>query len=250
MNKYFIVEEEASLKITLNRPLVGNAFNHEMILELTDIFKKVNLNVLDKKFKSIFLSGNGKHFCTGADLEWMKSASCLSEEENLSQMNDLISMYKTISACPFPIITYVHGCAYGGGIGLSSLSDYVISERSSVFCLSELKYGLIPGALTPFLIGKIGRTRFMQLALEPNPFDSETAIELGLITTIGTREEALKKCEEINQLPWLALLNLKKSVQLFSEKYEEGFEKLKSLSAECRIDKEGQERLKSFLTKS
>lgn len=249
MTKFFIIEEDTSFKITLNRPHIGNAFHHEMIIELTEIFKKINSTSSTSKIKTIFISGSGKHFCTGADLEWMKSAALISETENLSQMEDLISMYRTIAACPFPIIAFVHGCAYGGGIGISSLSDYVISDPSSVFCLSELKYGLIPGALTPFLISKIGRTNFMQLALEPRPFNSEKAVELGLVTSIGTREEALKKMSEINELPTHALRNLKKSVQIFTDKYESGFEKLKSLSAECRTDKEGQERLKAFLVK-
>jgi methylglutaconyl-CoA hydratase len=245
--KFFRVEEETSLKITLNRPEVGNAFHHEMILELTELFKNLNSR---PDYKSVFISGSGKHFCTGADLDWMKSAALLNEKENLSQMEDLISMYKTISACPLPVVTYVHGCAYGGGIGLCSLSDFVISDSGAVFNLSELKYGLIPGALTPFLLSKIGKTKFFQLALDCHPFDSKTALDLGLITTIGSKEMAMEKLCRINEYPALALKNLKKSVQLFSSNVEEGFDKLKFLSSECRSDKESQQRMELFFKKN
>ncbi len=244
--KYFQIEEGSSLKITLNRPETGNAFHHEMILEMTDLFKKINA---DPKYKMIFLAGSGKHFCTGADLNWMSSAETISPEENVHQMEDLMKMYKSIATCPLPLITYVHGAAYGGGIGLCSLSDYVIADRDSLFCLSEMKYGLLPGALTPFLLTKIGKTQFMKLALEANPFDSDKALSLGLITEIGDKKHAQDCLKKFEAWPAISLKNLKKSVQLFSDDITEGFEKLKYLSAECRSDKEVLELTKTFRKK-
>lgn len=243
MKKYFLVEEGSSLQITLNRPEVGNAFHHEMILELTSLFQSIKP---DSSFKTVFLKGSGKHFCTGADLNWMKSADSLSSADNIHQMNDLMTMYKTISACPLPLITYVHGCVYGGGIGLCALSDYVIAHENSTFCLSEMKYGLLPGALTPFLLERIGKMKFMKLALEATPFDARSAFEFGILSTIGDEQEAGHVRDKVNALPKLALTHLKKSVQLFLPDVSEGFEMLKLLSAECRSDSEGQKRMLAF----
>lgn len=246
MAKYFIVEEGSSLQITLNRPEVGNAFHHEMILELTSLFRSINA---DSPFKTVVLKGNGKHFCTGADLNWMKSADSLPAEENIRQMRDLMAMYKTISLCPVPVMTYVHGCIYGGGIGLCALSDYIVAHKDSIFCLSEMKYGLLPGALTPFLMEKIGKTKFMQLALMASPFTAAEALQMGIVTEVGDEQAASSALEKMNALPLLALRNLKKSVQLFMPDVSEGFEHLKILSAECRSDSEGQKRMQAFAKK-
>jgi len=241
-----LTEHGQSLLLTLNRPEKGNAFHLEMILEVTDLFKKISA---ENKHKLIFLEGKGKHFCTGADLKWMQSASSITEEENIQQMNDLITMYKVISSCPLPIITFVHGCVYGGGIGLCSLSDYVIADENTQFCLSEMNYGLLPGALTPFLLQKVGKTNFMKWALKAEVFGSEEATNCGLVTATGNRNDALKIFETFSHFPDVALKNLKKSVQLCYPDLNSYFEQLKFLSAECRINEEGQSRMKSFTKK-
>lgn len=243
MKKFFLVEEGSSLQITLNRPEVGNAFHHEMILELTSLFASVRS---DSSFKTVFLRGKGKHFCTGADLNWMKSAAEIGPSQNLEQMHDLMTMYETIAACPKPVITYVHGCVYGGGIGLCSLSDFVIAHPDSTFCLSEMKYGLLPGALTPFLLERIGKLKFMKLALEAAPFNADEAFLSGIVSELGDEKSAELIKDKFNELPALALTNLKQSVQLFMPEVNSAFQKLKTLSAECRSDSEGQKRMLAF----
>jgi len=243
---YELTEKGQLLILTLNRPEKGNAFHLEMILEVTDLFKKISA---ENTYKLILLEGKGKHFCTGADLHWMQSAANISETENVQQMNDLITMYKVISSCPVPLISYVHGCVYGGGIGLCALSDYVIADENAKFCLSEMKYGLLPGALTPFLLQKIGKSNFMKWALNAEAFESEEAHRCGLVSAIGNRTDAQKVFEQFSELPALALKNLKKSVQLCYPDLNSYFEQLKILSAECRGNEEGQHRMLSFTKK-
>ncbi len=147
-----------------------------MAKEIKDAFQSAS-----GKLQAVVLSGNGKHFCTGADLNWMKASAQLSFEENVSDMRIIKEMYKAIVECPCPIISIVHGKIRGGGLGLVACSDYVYAQEEADFALSEVNLGLIPGIISPFIIHRTGDEKFNELASSGRMFNVDEALKIGLI---------------------------------------------------------------------
>jgi methylglutaconyl-CoA hydratase len=140
------------LNIALNRPEKRNAFEPEMIRELTQAFAEASK---DMRLRAILLSGNGETFCAGGDLEWMKSTIKFSREENLRDAEALFDMFYTIRNCPHPVIGKIQGHAMGGGLGLVALCDIPAAEIETEFCFSEVKWGLVPSVISPFVREKM-----------------------------------------------------------------------------------------------
>lgn len=183
--KYIIVSKKNSnLCISLNRPETGNCYHFDMCKEISEAFKKA-----DQNYEKILLTGNGNNFCTGADLRWMKASASLSLEENIKDMSVIKEMYRSILECPIPIITKVQGKIRGGGMGLVACSDYVISDSNADFALSEVKLGLIPGIITPFVAHRIGEITFNELASSGMVIDANEAKKMSLIHEISNRTE-------------------------------------------------------------
>ena len=178
-------------KIALNRPDVHNAFNEVMIAELTDCF-----NSLDSDLKLILLSGNGKSFCAGADINWMKKMKNYSWDENLKDSMKLYQMLEALKNCPIPLIARVHGTALGGGAGLLSVCDYVIAEKKTKIGFTEVRLGLVPAVISPFVIRKIGESWAKSCMLTGEIFGTHRAFHAGLIHDMVPEEELDKRVEQ------------------------------------------------------
>ena len=162
------------LRVTLARPERRNAFDAELIAELTEAFADVD------DARAVVLAGDGQSFCAGADIEWQRAAIELSFDENVEDALKLHRMCETIDRCPAPVVARVHGYALGGGAGLAACSDIAISASDAVFGFSEVKLGIIPAVISPFVLPKIGQ-HARRYFLTGERFDAETALRIGLV---------------------------------------------------------------------
>ena len=149
------VEQDGDLlRVTLARPERRNAFDAELIAELTEAFEAVGDDV-----RAVLLAGEGESFSAGADVDWMRSSIELSYEENVADARRLRKMLETIDSCPAPVVARVHGHALGGGCGLVACSDIVVAAPDTLFAFSEVKLGIIPAVISPYALAKIGAER-------------------------------------------------------------------------------------------
>lgn len=170
--------EQHIATVTLNRPQIRNAFNDEMIAELTHAFKTLSD---DEQVRVIVLAAVGKAFCAGADLNWMRAMADYSYEENLADADKLAQMLKTIYECPKATIAAVQGDVYAGGMGLVAVCDVAIAVRIANFCLSEVRLGLAPATISPYVIRALGARASQRYFLSAEVFDSKKARQLGFI---------------------------------------------------------------------
>lgn len=234
--------------ICLNRPEKRNALNAEMITELTSAIIDVSDN---PKNRCLVIRGNGKSFSAGADLNYMKETARLSEEENQKDAEELFSLFETIYNCPLPTICYVHGSSFGGSNGIISACDYAIAEVQTVFSFSEVKLGLIPATISPFVLQKIGRQHALDTFLTGKRFDSNYAKEIGLVNIADTEEDALNHLEEyINFFKTSAPEAVKKTKKLVQKLANQNMAAVREftskLIAGARVNAEGQEGISAF----
>ncbi len=184
------VESKASvLNLTLNRPEVRNAINDELIAALTNA-----LHSIPAETRAVVLRGEGQGFCAGGDLDWMRKAAAYTEEENYQDAMKLAGLFKAITDCPAVVISLVHGAAFGGGCGLVAASDIAIASPDAKFSFSEVKLGLIPATISPFVIGKIGAGHARALFTTGEPFGAEHALRIGLVHEVAENlDEAVNR---------------------------------------------------------
>lgn len=175
------VESRGSvMTLTLNRPEVRNAFNDELIAALSKSFIELPPSV-----RVVVIRGEGPGFCAGGDLEWMRKASSYTEEQNYEDALKLAQLFRAIVECPAVVISLVHGAAFGGGCGLVAASDIAIARSDAKFSFSEVKLGLIPATISPFVLAKIGHGHARALFTSGEPFDAEKALRIGLVHEIA-----------------------------------------------------------------
>ncbi len=172
--------------LTLNRPEVRNAFNETMIAELRDAF--TTLGTRDD-VRAIVLAANGKAFCAGADLNWMKKMAGYSDAENRADALCLAQMLAAIYRCPKPVVARVNGDAYAGGMGLLCAADIVVAADNAHFCLSEAKLGLMPATIAPYVIRALGEQASRRYFVTAEAFDCATALRLGLVAEAVSAEQ-------------------------------------------------------------
>ncbi|MCS0631225.1 enoyl-CoA hydratase/isomerase family protein [Telluria mixta] len=180
MNKYDTVEisvEDKVATITLNRPDVRNAFNETTIADLAMAFDEVGR---EEQIRAIVLAAKGPAFCAGADLNWMKKMAGYSREENEADALRLADMLCTIYFSPKPVVAKVQGDCYAGGMGLVAVCDIVVASEGMNFCLSEVKLGLIPATISPYVIKAMGEQASRRYFLTAERFDAREAKRLGL----------------------------------------------------------------------
>jgi methylglutaconyl-CoA hydratase len=171
------VEQDADLlRVTMARPERRNAFDAELIRELTEAFSDVGDDV-----RAVLLSGDGKSFSAGADVEWMRNSVELSHEENVADARRLRMMLEAIDSCPAPVVARVHGHALGGGCGLVACCDIAFAAPDALFAFSEVKLGIIPAVISPFALAKIGPSAARRYFVTGEKFDAETALRIGLV---------------------------------------------------------------------
>jgi methylglutaconyl-CoA hydratase len=172
--------------VTLNRPDVRNAFNETMIAELDAVFCALDAR---DDIRAVVLAANGKAFCAGADLNWMKKMAGYSDDENRADALRLANMLSAVYRCGKPVIARVSGDAYAGGLGLVSACDIVVALDSVRFCLSEARLGLIPATIAPYVIRALGEQASRRYFVTAEPFDCASALRLGLVSEAVRADE-------------------------------------------------------------
>lgn len=180
--------------VVLKRPEVRNAFNETMIGEITHAFLELGRSA---EVRAIVLAAEGPAFCAGGDLNWMKAMADFTPEQNRADAAQLASMLRSIYQCPKPVIARVQGDCYAGGIGLVAACDIVVAVEAAQFCLSEVKIGLIPATISPYVIRSIGESAARRYFITAERFSAETAQRLGLVHEVATAE---KLDESVNLL--------------------------------------------------
>lgn len=237
--------------ITLNRPDVHNAMNETLMQELTSCFQRL---ASDPTISAVLLTGNGKSFCAGADLTWMKNMVHYSKEENKKDSHLLLDMYENIYACPKPVIGRVNGPAFGGGLGLVAVCDITVTIPDIKFGFSEVKLGIIPAVISTFVAQRMTPADMRRLFITGERFDSTIAQKIGLIDLIVPAEkldETVHSCvEQLRSSGPHAIKEIKHLMECLRKmdvkEYKDfTVEKI----SELRISQEGQEGITAFLEK-
>lgn len=176
--------------ITLNRPDVRNAFNEHVIAEIALAFDELGRNEI---VRAIVLAANGPAFCAGADLNWMKKMAGYSHSENHDDAMRLADMLRTIYLCPKPVVAKVQGDCYAGGMGLVAACDIAVAAEPANFCLSEVKLGLIPATISPYVIKAMGENAARRYFLTAERFGAQEAKRIGFVHEV-VAPEALDTC--------------------------------------------------------
>jgi methylglutaconyl-CoA hydratase len=172
--------------VTLNRPELRNAFNEHTIAELALVFDELGRNEL---VRAVVLAANGPAFCAGADLNWMKKMAGYSHAENQADAARLADMLRTIYLCPKPVVAKVQGDCYAGGMGLVAVCDIVVASDAANFCLSEVKLGLIPATISPYVIKAMGENAARRYFLTAERFGAREAYRIGMAHEVVAPEE-------------------------------------------------------------
>ena len=186
-------DQRGILYVSLNRPEVRNAFNDQLIRDLSSAFSN---EVRRNDVRAVVLKGEGPIFCAGGDLNWMKNAATLTLEENFADARRLAQLFADLNECPKPVIGSIHGAAIGGGVGLVSICDIAIATADTQFSLSEVRLGIIPACIGPFVTAKIGPSLARALFVGASRFQGAKAKEMGLIHEVAANLNELKALEE------------------------------------------------------
>jgi methylglutaconyl-CoA hydratase len=227
------------LRVTLARPARRNAFDTALIAELTEAFADVG------DARAVVLAGDGPSFCAGADVEWQRAAIDLSYDENVEDALRLYRMMETIDSCPAPVVARVQGYALGGGSGLVACVDVALAAEDAVFGFSEVKLGIIPAVISPFVFPRIGAAA-RRYFLTGERFDAPTALRIGLVHEVATDlDEAVGRVvrELLSSGPEAA----RAAKRLIRER--PAGEEAAHVAARLRTSTEGQEGLRAFLEK-
>ncbi len=228
------------LRVTLARPEQRNAFNAALIAELADVFVDVG------RVRALLLAGEGASFCAGADVEWMRAAADLDYEANLRDANAARHLFEAVDRCPVPVVCRVQGHALGGGAGLVACADVAVTASDAMFAFSEVKLGIIPAVVSPFVLAKIGPSAARRYFVTGERFDAETALRIGLVHEVAADLDAAVErvvAELLSAGPKAA----RAAKKLVLER-PDGPDTARRI-AEQRTSDEGQEGLRAFLEK-
>ena len=224
-------------RVTLARPERRNAFDAALIADLTEAFTLVG------DARVVVLSGDGPSFCAGADVEWQRSSIDLSYDENVEDAMRLYEMCEAIDTCPAPVIARVHGYALGGGSGLVACSDIAIATPDAVFGFSEVRLGIIPAVISPFVLPKIGAYA-RRYFLTGERFDAEAALHIGLVHEVTEDPDSV--VQELVEAISSGGPDAIRAAKLLIRQRPLGVETAR-IAAERRTSDEGQEGLRAFL---
>ena len=194
MNSLDIQRQGPVAKVFLNRPDVRNAFNDEVIAELTRAFTELGA---DSTLRAIVLGGHGKAFCAGADLSWMRAMAGYSWEQNRADAQALADMLWTLYNCPVPVVGRIQGDCYAGGVGLAAVCDVLVAADVATFCLSEAKLGLLPGTISPYVIRALGEQASRRYFVTAERFNAAQAHALGFVHALCSSDDLDAKVDEI-----------------------------------------------------
>jgi enoyl-CoA hydratase/carnithine racemase len=240
MSALRIGREGPVLRVTMAKPERRNAFDAPLIAELTAAFADVG------DAQAVVLAGDGPSFCAGADVEWQRSSVDLSYEENVEDAMRLYGMLQAIDECPAPVVARVQGYALGGGSGLVACADVVLAGEDAVFGFSEVRLGIVPAVISPFVLRRIGPGPARRLFLTGERFDAATALRIGLVHEVAPALDAAVEAVVADLLAGgpEAVRTAKRLVR----ERPEGIDTAQ-IAAERRTSAEGQDGLRAFLEK-
>ena len=246
------IDSRGVAQVTLNNPDKHNAFDDQMIIELTNAFNALAANT---NVRIMLLKSEGKSFSAGADLDWMKRMASYSYQQNLNDARALAAMLKALHQMPIPTIARVQGATFGGAVGLISCCDIALASSNASFALSEVKIGLVPSTISPYVIAAIGERHAKRYFMTAERFDANTALQIDLV------HEAVEKSlldDKVEQLITAILSNgpeavvaAKQLVFAVSGKAVDSslIEHTCEVIAGIRVSAQGQEGLSAFLDK-
>jgi methylglutaconyl-CoA hydratase len=225
------------LRITLARPERHNAFDAALIADLTEAFADVG------DARAVVLAGDGETFCAGADIEWQRSAVDLTYEENVEDALKLYRMCETIDRCPAPVVARIQGYALGGGSGLAACSDIAVAAGDATFGFTEVKLGIVPAVISPFVLPKIGQ-HARRYFLTGERFDAHTARRIGLVDEVADHLDGVVQ-RIVDELLSSGPNAVREAKQLIRER--PSGQETAEIAARMRTSEEGQKRLRAFL---
>ncbi len=246
------IDPRGVASLVLNRPEVHNAFDDLMIAEL--ITQLDNL-AADNQVKVLVLKSNGKNFSAGADLNWMRSMAKKDYQQNLDDAAGLASLMHKLDTFPKPTLVQVQGAAFGGAVGLVACCDIALAEENASFCLSEVKIGLIPAVISPYVMRALGERQSRRYFLTAERFNATTAATLGLVHQVVSNDTLENQAESLVQT---LLQNSPAAVSAAKNLLQQIYNKninneviahTTQAIAEIRVSAEGQEGLSAFLEK-
>lgn len=248
------------LRIRINRPEVRNSFNQELIADYQSVFSAIAAAEHQdlSNVRAVVLQGEGPAFCGGGDLNWMRRSLTLSHEENIEDCRKLTKMFHTMDQCPVPLIGLVHGFAIGGGVGLVSVCDHVIAASDTTFSLSEVKLGLIPACIGPFVIAKIGVSQARSLFVSGERFRGEKAKEINLVHEVCAENEMEARAQKVignileggpHAIEAAKFLVHTLSRDLVGQDFQKSLDFAAAELAQLRVQPEAQEGVTAFLEK-
>jgi methylglutaconyl-CoA hydratase len=238
--------------LALTRPEVRNAFNAELIAELRTAFERLDL---DAGVRAVVLSGVGKTFCGGADINWMRASLDLTLEANLEDARAMSRMFRTLDRLTKPVIGRIHGAALGGGAGLVACCDIAIASADALFGFTETKLGIMPAVISPFVLAKIGSSHARALALTGERFSATRALAIGLVHEVVASEAELDAAIDrvTNEVRSASPTGIAAAKALFARVREEAYDATLETTAQAiaaqRTSAEGQDGLRAFLEK-
>ncbi len=244
---------ESMAWINLDRPEVRNALNPEMIRELTEAFGWLSSR---DDIRVVILKGNGKSFCAGADLAYMKSMASFSQEQNVADAERLSKLFQTIYFCDKAVVTVVHGACIGGANGIVAASDIVIAEAKTKFAFSEVRLGITPATISPFVVRRIGHTAAKELMLTGQLFYAEEALRFHLVNAVVDESRLIdmerQYIEHFMHTSPDAVAECKQLLRLVDgsiDPMDPLFHQTSLIIAKQRISKAGQEGMAAFFEK-
>lgn len=251
--KTLLFEQKDNLGIVwLNRPEIHNAFNEVMITELIDIFEEINKM---NDIRVVILRGKGKSFCAGADLNWMRGVAGYSYEQNYAESLNLSICFHKIYSCNKPTIAIVHGAAIGGANGLLAACDFAYAEENTTFSLSEVKIGIVPACISPYVTKRVGECGSKELMLTGKRFKGTDAERHRLVNQSFSSENLEKHLNEVIELLMTsgpkAMSHCKNLLYEISNNLnlDQAIEYTAKMIADIRASEEGQEGMAAFLQK-
>lgn len=248
----WIDEQGPVLTVALARPEVHNAFNDALIAEMIELVESLSSR---PGVRVLVLRGEGRSFCAGADLNWMSRMVAYTREENVRDSALLAKMYELLDGAAVPVVGRIHGAAIGGGVGLVSVCDVAIAEEKTQFGLSEVKLGILPAVISPYVVAKIGVTHARALFLTGERFGSDRALQAGLVHRVASGEEELDRLvdETVRQLLSSGPEAVRECKRLIafvgSHTRAESIPYTIEAIAERRVSAEGQGGMQAFLRK-
>ena len=237
--------------VTLNRPHVRNAFNEHVIGELTQWATDVTR---DEEVRVAVLAGAGKVFCAGADVTWMSRMMSYTHDENVEDASAMAKMYASLDHLPIALIGRVHGAALGGGAGLVAVCDIVVADEQATFGFTEVKLGIVPAVISPYVLTKLGMSPARELFLTGMRFTAARAKEIGLVhAVVPERDLDAAVATYVNELLTAAPGAIATAKELLRKVWGRPVQDTIGLTADTiaarRVSDEGQEGMKAFLEK-